>query len=76
MTDEVPEVLVIRSGGYIVASKSVPGAWRLVRGRDCSCPAGDRPTCRHRKLVAAFCAREAEKYKRPVAAPHIAALVD
>lgn len=57
-------VSVVKGGGYIVASKSTPGAFRLVWGNECSCPATG-PTCRHRKLVAAYCAAEDARNRRP-----------
>lgn len=73
MTGEVRQV---KSGGYIVASLSVPGAWRYVEGRSCSCPAGKARTCRHRRAVAEFCAGQNREHNRPVAPPHVAALCD
>jgi hypothetical protein len=35
-------VSAVKGGGYIVASKSTPGAFRLVWGNECSCPATGR----------------------------------
>lgn len=73
---EDPEVLVVRSGGYMVRSASVPGAWRFVWGSECSCPAGDKPTCRHRKAVREFCRDNDLRHARPSAPANISALVD
>lgn len=66
----------VQGVGYIVASLSVPGAWRLVRGRDCSCPAGTASTCRHRRAVAEFCAAQDRRLARPAAQVNVSALVD
>lgn len=43
--------------GYFVKSRSTEGAWWLVAGRTCSCPAGQagRERCWHRSQVEAFC---------------------
>jgi hypothetical protein len=71
-----PEVIQVRGWGYIVRSASVPGAWRLVRGDGCSCPAGGRRSCRHRRLVAAFCRAEDELRRRPVGAVNPGMFVD
>lgn len=78
MNIELPEVVVIPNVGYGVRSASVPGALRVVRGNACSCPAGESGarSCRHRRAVAEWCASRSREYARPVAAPHIAALVD
>ena len=57
VTPDPNSVSVVKGGGYVVPSKSTPGAFRLVWGNECSCPATG-PTCRHRKLVAAYCAAE------------------
>lgn len=68
MTLSIPidpdSVAPLKSGGYCVASKSTPGAFRLVWGNECSCPATG-PSCRHRKLVAAYCAAEDARNRRP-----------
>lgn len=71
-----PEVAAVQGGGYIVRSLSVPGAWRFVWGKTCSCPAGERRSCRHRKAVDAFVRDRSAKNRRPSAPPHISALVD
>lgn len=75
---ELPEVVAIPNLGYGVRSASVPGALRVVHGNDCTCPAAEHGArqCRHRRAVAIYCAEQAEKYKRPVAPPHVAALCD
>lgn len=70
------DVYEIVGGGYMVRSKSVEGAWRLVRGNTCTCPAGTRRSCRHRRLVDEHCRAINAKHARPVAPPHISALVD
>lgn len=62
-------------GGYVVSSLSVPGAFRLVWGNECSCPATGR-TCRHRKLVAAYCAALDAQRRRPSAPAAVSLLVD
>lgn len=78
MNRELPEVAHVPGLGYIVRSASHPGTYRLVCGKTCTCPAAENGarTCRHRRAVAEFCASENAKYARPVAPPHIAALVD
>lgn len=71
-TDSVAPVV---GGGYIVPSKSTPGAFRLVWGNECSCPATG-PSCRHRRLVAAHCA-EQDRKARPARVPvNVSAMVD
>lgn len=75
IADEI-HVLELVGGGYMVRSKSVPGAWRIVHGRTCSCPAGEKRTCRHRRLVEKFCRLLDAKFQRPSAPPHVAALCD
>lgn len=70
------EVRQLLGGGYVVASKSVPGAWRLVFGNTCTCPAGKARTCRHRRLVAEFCREQDRQHARPTAPAHVAALCD
>jgi len=64
--------------GYFVKSRSTEGAWWLVAGRSCSCPAGQagRERCWHRAQVQAFVARINEKLRRPTPPPNISALVD
>lgn len=63
-----PDSVAYVSGtGYFVPSKSVEGAFRLVWGNECSCPATG-PSCRHRKLVAAFCAAQ-DAARRPARVP-------
>lgn len=71
-TDAVSPVV---GGGYVVTSKSVDGAFRLVWGNECSCPATG-PSCRHRKLVAAWCAQQDAKCRRPAAKVNVSAMVD
>ena len=68
--DSVSKVV---GGGYVVPSKSTPGAFRLVWGNECSCPATG-PTCRHRKLVAAYCAAE-DARNRPARVPAATSLM-
>jgi hypothetical protein len=62
-------------GGSIVASKSTPGAFRLVWGNECSCPATG-PSCRHRKLVAAYVAQQDAAARPPAAKVNVSAMVD
>ncbi len=75
-----PEVVEVKSGdfmiGYMVRSKSVPGAWRYVRGNECSCPAGTKRTCRHRQLVAAHCRDIDAQHARPAGAVRASMFVD
>lgn len=70
------EVRQLLGGGYVVASLSVPGAWRLVDGKTCTCPAGKARTCRHRRAVARFCAEQDRQHARPTAPANVAALCD
>lgn len=53
--------------GYAVRSRSVEGAWWMVSGKECSCPAGQHgnTVCFHRTQVARFARELSEKYKRP-----------
>lgn len=69
-TDAVSEV---KGGGYSVPSKSTPGAFRLVWGNECSCPATGA-SCRHRKLVAAYCAKQ-DAARRPARVPAATSLM-
>lgn len=62
-------------GGYSVASKSHPGYFVIVWGNTCSCPATG-PTCRHRKLVAAYCAAEDARTRPAPAKANVSAMVD
>lgn len=71
-TDAVSPVV---GGGYIVPSKSCPDTFRLVWGNECSCPATG-PACRHRKLVAAWCAEQDAKRRRPAGKVNVGLLVD
>lgn len=68
---EIYEVSV----GFMVRSKSVDGAWRLVSGDSCSCPARVR-ICRHRQLVDAHLLERNRKNARPTAPANVAALCD
>jgi hypothetical protein len=61
--------------GYFVESESVPGAFRLVRGRECSCPATvDR--CRHIRAVHDLVKAENQRLRRPPAPFNPAVFVD
>ncbi len=71
----ISSVSKVVGGGYVVPSKSTPGAFRLVWGNECSCPATG-PTCRHRKLVAAYCAAEDARNRPAPVRPAISLLVD
>lgn len=73
-------VSAVKGGGYLVASRSLSGengeaAFRLVWGNECSCPATGR-SCRHRKLVAAYCAAEDAKDRRPLGTVNRYLMVD
>lgn len=69
-------VAQVVGGGYIVPSKSLPGTYRLVWGKECSCPhAGPRP-CRHRRMAAAYCAAQDALLRPPPARVNISAMVD
>lgn len=66
-------------GGYFVASRSTAGCWWFVSGTACSCPAGQRagdtPTrCWHFTQTVAY--ERLLNPPRPVAPPHISAMVD
>lgn len=67
MTRELPEVVAIPNLGYGVRSASTPGAYRIVSGNECSCPAGENGarTCRHRRAVDEFVRSHADEYARP-----------
>ncbi len=75
VTPDPQSVSVVQGGGYIVPSLGTPGAFRLVWGNECSCPATGR-TCRHRKLVAAYCAALDTQRRRPSAPAAVSLLVD
>lgn len=61
-------VLEAATGGYLVKSKTTPGAWWLVFGDTCSCPhCADRESCVHRRQRDAFCRALDADRKRPVA---------
>lgn len=57
--------------GYFVKSRSDHGAWWLVVGRTCSCPAGraGRESCWHRRQVEAFCRAVDAELARPAGKP-------
>lgn len=71
-------VLEARTGGYLVKSRSTEGAWWLVFGSTCSCPAGQKgmKRCWHRAQVQAFCRALDLPLARPAAPANISALVD
>lgn len=71
-------VLEVKTGGYLVLSRTTPGAWWLVSGRSCSCPAGQSGAerCFHRAQVARFVAALDAALARPVAPVNVSALVD
>jgi hypothetical protein len=70
-----PVIYKVHGVGYIVESESVPGAWRLVEGAECSCPA-TTPNCRHLRAVQALVREEDRRHARPVAPVHVSAMVD
>lgn len=57
--------------GYFVKSRSTEGAWWLVVGRTCSCPAGQagRLSCWHRRQVEQFCRELDRSMARPAGKP-------
>ncbi len=71
----IDSVSEVKGGGYIVPSKSVEGAFRLVWGNECSCPATGK-SCRHRRLVSAYCAQQDAARRRPSAPVNVSAMVD
>lgn len=71
-----PVLAEVKGGGYMVASKSVEGAWRFVLGNGCSCPAGGRRTCRHRQAVDAHLRALSAAHARPAGAVNPSLLVD
>ena len=76
----MPEVQIVKvpQWGYIVASRSIEGAWWMVQGGECTCPAGvaGAERCWHRSKVAEMVAAENRHFARPVVPPHVSALVD
>ena len=68
-------VLPLKAGGYMVASRSVSGAWWLVWGQTCSCPA-TVARCFHIRQVAAYCKGRDAALRRPAAKPNVSLLVD
>jgi hypothetical protein len=68
------QVLKTRAG-YFVSSKSTPGAFYLVSGADCTCPATVQ-RCRHQRAVQELVKAENAQFARPVAKPNVAALCD
>lgn len=61
------------NGRYFVKSRTTAGAWWLVEGDTCSCPAGAARSCFHRRHRDQFVERI---NARPAARPNISALVD
>lgn len=71
------DVVQVHGVGYIVRSASVPGAWRLVQGANCSCPAGqEHMRCRHVRAVTEFCREQDRLHRRPTPPPNVAAICD
>lgn len=61
--------------GYFVPSRSVEGAWRYVRGNECSCPAGaNKRPCWHVRAVTELV--NANREPRPVPKINPAMFVD
>ena len=78
-TTELPAGYVTHAPGlgYFVHSRTSPGVWYLVRGDECTCRAGqDGNRCWHLRTVAEFVRRINEDKARPIAPPHVSALVD
>lgn len=70
-------VLEVKTGGYMVLSRTTAGVWYLVSERSCSCRAGRSGTpCWHRGQVARFVAALDATRRRPVAPPAVSMLVD
>ncbi len=59
-------VLPGKAGGYFVGSRTAQGAWWLVWGTSCSCPA-TVARCWHVQQVEAYCRAEDAKHRRPAA---------
>lgn len=64
---ELPEVAHVNGFGYIVRSASNPNTYRLVYDDTCTCPAAEHgaKTCRHRRVVAEYCASRSKANPRP-----------
>jgi hypothetical protein len=78
----LPPVRQLVGGGYMVASRSTPGAWWLVNvsnhaalAWDCTCPAGT-PRCWHVRQVEAVGRLQSALDRRPTPPPNVSALVD
>lgn len=68
-------ILPVQGGGYMVASRSTHGAWWLVWGSTCSCPATVK-RCHHIRQVEAYCKGLDNQRKRPVAPVNVGLMVD
>lgn len=76
----LPIVLMATHGdGYLVASRSHPGAYWLVTYNgssvECSCPA-TVSVCRHMRLAGEYCAAKSVAERRPEMPANVSALVD
>ena len=72
----VPDaILELKVGGYMVASRSTAGAWWLVFGQTCSCPA-TIARCHHLRLVSAYCKAQDDARRRPAAKVNVSLMVD
>lgn len=70
-----PVIYKVQGVGYIVASASTEGAWWMVEGAACSCPATVK-NCRHIRAVQALVRDENERFARPTVPVNVSALVD
>jgi hypothetical protein len=73
--EPVDTQIIKTRAGYFVSSLSTPGAFRLVSGANCTCPAHGQ-SCRHRKAVQELVRKENAEFARPVAPPAIGLLCD
>lgn len=72
MTAVVRELV---GGDFVVRSRTTDGAWWLVTGDACSCPATVK-NCWHRRQVDVLLLERNRKHVRPTAPPNVSALVD
>ncbi len=68
-------VLELKVGGYMVASRSTAGAWWIVFGPTCSCPA-TIARCHHQRMVSRYVAAQDAKNRRPPAPVNVSLMVD
>lgn len=73
MIEHEPGHVVKVPGAYFVKSRTTPGAWWMVVGLECTCPA-EKPICWHVRRTFAW--HKDQTPKRPTAKPNIGALCD